>query len=88
MTDKAALGFLLAAALPILLASSNALTGLLATFFQKFTVALPTLLMKSSNPSASIVTSDTVIDLFLLHVFQVPLNILVPLAETTPLILI
>ena len=33
VADKAALGLLLAAALPILLAISNALTGLLATFF-------------------------------------------------------
>ena len=33
VADKAALEFLLAAALPILLAVSNALTGLLATFF-------------------------------------------------------
>ena len=32
VADKAVLGFLLAAALPILLAISNALTGLLATF--------------------------------------------------------
>ena len=36
---RAALGFLDAAALPILLAISNALTGLLATFFPKLTVA-------------------------------------------------
>ena len=43
MADEAALGFLDAAALPILLAISNALTGLLATFFPKLTVALPKL---------------------------------------------
>ena len=43
VADKAALGFLDAAALPMLLAISNALTGLLATFFPKLTVALPTL---------------------------------------------
>ena len=59
VADKAALGFLLAAALPILLAISNTLTGLLATFFPKLTVALPTLLKKSFNSSASIVASDT-----------------------------
>ena len=41
--DSATLEFLDAAALPILLAISNALTGLLATFFPKLTVALPTL---------------------------------------------
>ena len=66
MADKAALGFLLAAALPILRAISHALTGLLATFFANLTVALPTLLKKSFNPSASIVASLTVIDCFLL----------------------
>ena len=55
VADKAALGFLLAAALPILRSISNALTGLLATFFPKLTVALPTLLKKIFTPSASIV---------------------------------
>ena len=88
MADKAALGFLDAAALPILLASSNALTGLLATYFLKLTVALPTLLKKFFNPSASIVASDTVIDLFLLHLVQDPLNILVPFEVKAPLILL
>ena len=34
VANKAALGFLLAGALPILLAISNALSGLIATFFQ------------------------------------------------------
>ena len=87
MADKAALGFLDAAAVPILLAISNALIGLLATFFQKLTVALPTLLKKSFNPSASIVASDTVIDLFLLHKTQLPFNILVPFEVIAPLIL-
>ena len=86
VAHKAALGFLLAAALSILLA--NALTGLLAFFFLKLTVALPTLLKKSFNPSASIFASLTVIDLFLLHLIQLPFNILVPLAETTPPILL
>ena len=81
-------GFLDAAALPILLAISNALTGLLATFFPKLTVALPTLLKKPFNPSASIVASDTVIDLFLLHLVQDPLNILVPFEVIAPLILL
>ena len=57
VADKSALKFLLAAALSILLAVSNALTGLLATFFPKLTVALPTLLRKSFNLSASIVAS-------------------------------
>ena len=88
MADKAALGFLDAAALPILLAFYNALTGLLATFFPKLTVALPTLLKKSFNPSASIVASDSVIDLFLLHLVQDPLNILVPFEVIAPLILL
>ena len=60
VADKAALVFLLAAALPILLAIFIALTGLKATFFPKLTVALPTL------------------DLFLLHLTQLPFNILVP----------
>ena len=53
--DKAAQGFVLASALPILLAISNALIGLLATFFPMLTVALPTPLKESFNPSASIV---------------------------------
>ena len=44
VVDKAALGFLLTAALHNLLAIFNALTGLLATFFQKLSVASPTLL--------------------------------------------
>ena len=88
MADKAALGFLDAAALPILLAISYALTGLLATFFPKLTEALPTLLKKSLSPSASIVASDAaVIDLFLLHKTQLPFNILVPLEVIAPLIL-
>ena len=39
---RAALGFLIAAALPFFLAISKALTQLLATFFPKLTVALPT----------------------------------------------
>ena len=84
MADKAAPGFLDAAALPILLAISNALTGLLTTFFPKLTAALPTLLKKSFYPSASIVASDTVIDLFLLHITQLPFIILVSLAELKP----
>ena len=88
MVDKAALRFLDAAALPILLAISNALNGLLATFFQKLTVALPTLLERSFNPSASIVASDTVIDLFLLHLVQDPLKTLVPFEVIAPLILL
>ena len=54
------------------------LLDILAIFFPKFNVALPTLLKKSFNPSASIVASDTVIDLFLLRSVQDPLNILVP----------
>ena len=77
VADKAALGFLDAAALLILLAISNALTGLLATFFPKLTVALPILLKKPFNPSAPIVASLTVIDLFFLHLTQLPFNILV-----------
>ena len=88
MADKADLRFLDAAALPILLALSNALTGLLATSYPKLTVALPTLLKKSFNPSASIVASDTVLDLFLLHLTQLPFNILVPFADTKPLMLL
>ena len=88
MADKAALGFLDAAARPILLAISNAHTGLLATFFPKLTVALPTLLNISFNPSASIVASDTVIDLFLPHITQLPNYILVPFEVIKPLILI
>ena len=83
---RAALGILDAAALPILLAISNALTGLLATFFPTLTVALPTFLKKSFNPSASIVASDTVVDLFLLHLVQDPLNILVPFEVIAPVI--
>ena len=75
MADKATLGFLDAAALPILLAISNALTGLLVTFFPKFNVPLITLLKKSFNHCASIVASLTVIDLFLLHLTQFPFNI-------------
>ena len=67
---KAALRFLVAAALPILLAISNALTGLLAIFFPKLIVGLPTLLKNSFNHSASIVASMTVNDLFLLHLAQ------------------
>ena len=50
VAEKAALGFLNAAALPILLAIFKALTGLLASFFPKLTVALQTLLKKSFNP--------------------------------------
>ena len=88
MADKAALGFLLAAALLILLAISYALTGLLATFFPKLTVALPTLLKNSFNPSASIVASLTVIDLFLLKLTQLPFNILVPFEVIKPLMLL
>ena len=88
VADKAALGFLDAAALPILLAFSNALTGLLATFFPKLTVALPTLLKKSFNHSASTVASDTVIDLFLLHITQLPFNILVPFEVKKTLMLL
>ena len=61
VADKAALGILIAAALSILLAISNAFTGLLATFFPKLSFALPTLLKKSFNPSASIVASLTVV---------------------------
>ena len=53
MADKA-LGFLLVAALPILLAISNALSGLLTTFFPKSTIALTTLLKRSFNTSASL----------------------------------
>ena len=55
MADKVALGFLFAAAPPISLAISDALIGLLATFFPKLTVALPTFLKKSFYTSASIV---------------------------------
>ena len=88
VADKAALGFLDAAALPILLAISNALTGLLATFFQKITEALPTLLKNSFKPSASIVASDTVIDFFLPHLTQLPFNILVPFEVIKPLMLL
>ena len=88
MADKAALGFLDAAALPILLAISNALTGLLATFFQKLTVAPPTLLKKSFNPSASIVASLTDIEFFLLDLTQLPFNILVPFEVINPLMLL
>ena len=88
VADRASLKFLLAAALPILLAISNALTGSLATFFPNLIVALPTLLKKSFNPSASIVASDTVNGLFFLHLLQLPFKILVPLTETTPLILL
>ena len=74
---RTALGFLLEAALPLLLVISNALTGFLATSFPKLTVSQPTLLKKSFNPSASIVASDTVIDFFILHLTQLPFNILV-----------
>ena len=88
VADKATLGFLDAAALPILLAISNALTGLLATFFPKLTVALPTLLKKFFNLSASIVASLTVSDLFLLHLTQLPFNILVPFEVIKPLMLL
>ena len=88
VADKAAFGFLLADALPILLANSNALTVLLATFFPKLTVALPTLLNKSFHPSPSIVASLTVTDLILLQITQDPFNILVLLAVTTPRILL
>ena len=88
MADKAALWFLDAAALPILLAISNALTALLATFFPKLTVALATLLKKSFNHSASIVASLTVIDLFLLHLTHLPFNILVPFEVIKPLMLL
>ena len=88
VADKAALWFLFAAALPILLAISNALTGLLASCFPKSTVTLPILLEKSVKTSASIVASLTVIDLFLLPLTQLPLNILIPFEVTTPLILL
>ena len=88
MVDKAALGFLLAAALPISPAVSNAFTGLLATFFPKLTVALPTLLKKSFNPSASIVASLTATDLLLLHLTQLLFNLLVPFEVTKPLMLL
>ena len=88
VADKAAIGFLLAAALPILLAISNALSGLLATFFPKLTAAVPKPLKESFKPSASIVASLTVIDLLLLHLTQLSFNILVPLAVKTPRILL
>ena len=41
-----------------------------------------------ATPFASIVASLTLIDLFLLHLIQLPFNILVPLADTTPLTLL
>ena len=85
MADKAALGILNAVALHILLAISNTLTELFATFFPQLTVALPTVLRKSFNPSASIYASLTVIDLFLLHLTQLPFNILVPFEVIKPL---
>ena len=77
VADKAAPGFLLAAA-----------AGLLATFLPKLTVTLSTLLEKSFNPSASIVASLTAIDLFLLQLTQLPLKILVPFEVTKPLMLL
>ena len=88
VADKAALGFLLAAALPILLSLSNALAGLLATFFPKLTIVLPTIYKNQFNPSASIVASLTVFDLILLHLTQILFNILATLALTTPRILL
>ena len=48
-------GFLLAAAVPILAASSSALPGLLSIFFPTFLAAFPTPRKKSFNPSACIV---------------------------------
>ena len=63
VVDRAALEFLVAAAFPISLAISSALTGFLANFFPKLTVALPTLLKKPFSHPASIVASLTVIDL-------------------------
>ena len=48
VADKAALGFLLAAAFSILRAISKAVSGLLAFFYPKLTVALPTLLRNLS----------------------------------------
>ena len=79
MADEAALGFLDAAALPFLLAISNALTGLLATFFPKLTVALPKLFLKNFQSLCFYCCITlTVIDLFLLHLTQLLFNILVP----------
>ena len=54
LAAKAARVFLVLAAVPILLAISNALAAFLATFFPNLTVALPTLLRKSFKPSSSI----------------------------------
>ena len=66
-------GFLLAAAVPIFAAISNALPGLFIIFFPTFLVAFPTPQKKSPNPSAYIVWSETTSDSFLLQVEQVPL---------------
>ena len=66
--------FLLAAGIPIFAASSNALPGLLNIFVPTFLTAFPTPRKKSPNPSACIVWSETMRDLFLLQVEQVPPN--------------
>ena len=66
--------FLLAAAVPKLAASSSALPGLFNIFFPTILAAFPTERKKSPNPSACIVWSETIRDLFLLQVEQVPLN--------------
>ena len=66
-------GFLLAAAVPIFAAISNARDGLLSTFFPTCFAALPKC-SKNQNPSATIFLSDTIKLSFLLHVTQVPRN--------------
>ena len=61
---KSALRCLVAAAVPILLDISKALTGLRRYFFSNLNVASPTLLMNSVDHSTFFVASDSVSGLF------------------------
>ena len=70
-------GFFLAAAVPIFAAISNARPGLLSVFLPTFFAAEPICLKKSPDPYPFIVLTDTIKDLFLIQVKQVPFNSLV-----------
>ena len=81
-------GFLLAAAVPIF-AISSARPGLLSIFFPTFLPPiLPKCLKKSPNPSPSIVRSDTIRLLFLLHTTQLPRSVCTGLPIRIPVFVI
>ena len=78
----------LAALLPLLDKPSALRPGLLSIFFPTFLAAEPKCLKKSPNPSPSIVRSDTIRLLFLLHIMQLPRNVCTGLPIRIPVFVI